>query len=138
MIVEAHAESAGLVPPGLEEGTHANGQMIRLRYLAAAFNDSGQAKQAFAVIERAQRMAELLGDSEEQIRLKATLAATDTRTFAYEDAARLYRECVQACDEGIVNDPMFQFRRLSDPATRLTHPRPPKQAHPGVQRAGRA
>src|SRR5258708_30962101 len=35
----------------------------------------------------------------EQIRLKATLAATYTRTFAYEDAARLYRECVQACDE---------------------------------------
>ncbi len=135
LIEEGHAADAVSVLQGLEEGLTPNDQMIRLRYLAAAFNDSGQAKQAFAVIERAQRMAELLGDSEEQIRLKATLAATYTRTFAYEDAARLYRECVQACDEGIVNDPMFQFRRLSDLATVLTNQRQPKQAMPVFERA---
>src|SRR5688572_20716313 len=52
----------------LEEGLTPQDQVVRLRYLAAAHNAAGQAKQAFPLVERAQRMAELLGDTEEQVR----------------------------------------------------------------------
>ncbi len=135
LVEEGHAKEAVPILVALEEGLTPGDQLIRLRYLAAAYNGIGEAKQAFPVIERAQRMAELLGDQEEQVRLKAVLAATYTRTYAYEDAARLYRECVQACDEGIVSDPMFQFRRLSDLATNLTNQRQAKQAMPVFERA---
>lgn len=135
LIEEGHAAEAVTVLESLDEGLTPGDQLIRLRFLAAAYNGSGKAKQAFPVIERAQRMAELLGDTEEQVRLKATLAAAYARTYAYEDAARLLRECVQACDEGVVSDPMFQFRRLSDLATILTNQRQPKQAMPVFERA---
>jgi transcriptional regulator with XRE-family HTH domain len=119
----------------LEEGLTPGDQLIRLRYLAAAYNAVGQAKSAFPVIERAQRMAELLGDGEALVRLKAVLAAAYARTYAYEDAERLYRECVQACDDGIVSDPLFQFRRLADLAVMLTNQRQAKQAMPVYERA---
>src|SRR5438128_977762 len=39
----------------IEEGLTARDQLVRLRYLAAAYNACGQPKQAFPVIERAQR-----------------------------------------------------------------------------------
>src|SRR5438309_1746139 len=59
---------------GLEEGLGASDQLVRLRYLAAAYNMVGQPKQAFPVIERAQRMADLLENGEESVRLKGVLA----------------------------------------------------------------
>jgi tetratricopeptide (TPR) repeat protein len=80
-------------------------------------------------------MAELLGDAEEQVRIKAALAASYTRTYAYEDAIRLLRECVQACDEGVVSDPTFHFRRLADLAITLTNQRRAKEAMPIYERA---
>jgi transcriptional regulator with XRE-family HTH domain len=135
LVEEGRAKEAVVILESLEEGLTPSDQLIRLRYLAAAYNGIDQAKQAFPVIERAQRMAELLGDQEEQVRLKAVLAAGYARTYAYEDAARLYRECVQACDEGVISDPMFQFRRLSDLATTLTNQRLAKQAMPVFERA---
>ena len=55
----------------LEEGLTPPDQLVRLRCLAACYNLTGQAKAAFPLIERAQRMADLLGDQEEQIRVKA-------------------------------------------------------------------
>jgi transcriptional regulator with XRE-family HTH domain len=119
----------------LDEGLTPQDQLVRLRYLAVAYNIVGQAKQSFPVIERAQRMAELLSDKEEQVRLKAVLAAAYAKTYAYEDAARLLRECVQACDEGVVSDPTFHFRRLADLAVILTHQRKPKEAMPVYERA---
>jgi tetratricopeptide (TPR) repeat protein len=42
---------------------------------------------------------------------------------------------VQACDEGIVSDPTFHFRRLSDLAVMLTNQRRPKEAMPIYERA---
>jgi transcriptional regulator with XRE-family HTH domain len=120
---------------GLEEGLTPQDQIVRLRYLAVAYNIVGQAKQSFPVVERAQRMAELLGDRDEQTRLKAVLAASYAKSYAYEDAVRLLRECVQACDEGIVSDPTFHFRRLSDLAVLLTNQRRPKEAMPIYERA---
>jgi transcriptional regulator with XRE-family HTH domain len=135
LVEEGQAKEAVVILESLEEGLTPGDQLIRLRYLAAAYNGSDRAKQAFPVIERAQRMAELLGDEEEQVRLKAVLAAGYARTYAYGDAARLYRECVQACDEGTVTDPMFLFRRLSDLATTLTNQRQAKQAMPVFERA---
>src|SRR5437773_741326 len=48
----------------LEDGLSPQDQLMRLRFLAAAYTQMGQAKSAFPVIERAQRMAELLNDSE--------------------------------------------------------------------------
>src|SRR5207247_381805 len=59
----------------LEEGLNASDQLVRLRYLAAAYNMVGQPKQAFPIIERAQRMADLLENAEESIRRKALRAA---------------------------------------------------------------
>ena len=119
----------------LEEGLSAQDQLVRLRYLAVAYNVTGQPKQAFPLIERAQRMADLLGDVEEQVRLKAALAAAYSRTYAYEDAARLYRECIQACDEGTVKDPAFLFRRLVDLAITQANLRQSKQALATYERA---
>jgi transcriptional regulator with XRE-family HTH domain len=135
LVEQGYAKDAVTILEALEEGLTPADQLTRLRYLAAAYNGIGQVKAAFPVIERAQRMAELLGDHEELIRLKAALAATYSRTYAYEDAARLYRECVQACDEGVVSDPMFLFRRLSDLAVVLTNQRQAKQAMPVYERA---
>ena len=119
----------------LEEGLSAQDQLVRLRYLAVAYNVTGQPKQAFPLIERAQRMADLLGDVEEQVRLKSALAAAYSRTYAYEDAARLYRECIQACDEGTVKDPAFLFRRLVDLAITQANLRQSKQALATYERA---
>src|SRR5258708_23604048 len=96
---------------------------------------NGEAKGAFPLLERAQRMAELLGDQEEQVRIKAALAAAYAKTYAYEDSVRLLRECVQACDEGVISDPPFHFRRLSDLALTLTNQRRPKEAMPVFERA---
>ena len=119
----------------LDEGLTPVDQLVRLRYLAAAYNQSSQAKRAFPVIERAQRMADLLGDQAELLRLKAVLAAAYAGTYDFEAAVRLLREVVEACDQGVINDQAFLFRRLADLATDLTHMRQPKQALPAYERA---
>src|SRR2546430_8870379 len=112
LIEQGNAIEALPILESLEEGLTPADQLFRLRYLAVAYNLVGQPKAAFPLIERAQRMAELLNDQEEQIRVKAVLAAAYTRTYAYEEAIRVLKECVQACDDGIVKDPPFHFRRL--------------------------
>ena len=119
----------------LEEGLGASDQLVRLRYLAAAYNIVGQPKQAFPIIERAQRMADLLDNAEEKIRLKAALAAAHARMYDYPEAARLLRECIVACDEGVVKDKTFHFRRLVDLALALTNQRQGKQALTTYERA---
>jgi len=119
----------------LEEGLSAADQLMRLRYLAIAYNGTGQPKLAFPVIERAQRMAELLSDTEEAVRLKAVLAAIHARTYAYEDASRLIRECITACENGLVKDPAFHFRRLVELAVVLTNLRQHRQALAAYERA---
>ena len=130
-------DATGAIPmlEALDEGLTPSDQLVRLRYLAIAYNVANQPKEAFPLLERAQRMAELLGDAEEQIRIKAALSAAYARTYAYEDAIRLLRECVHACDEGVVIDPTFHFRRLSDLAVMLTNQRRPKEAMPIFERA---
>jgi transcriptional regulator with XRE-family HTH domain len=120
---------------GLEEGLGASDQLVRLRYLAIGYNALGQPKQAFPLIERAQRMAELLDDTEEQVRVNAVLASAYARTYAYEEAVRLLREIVASCENGIPNDPAFHFRRLVDLAIALTNLRQPKQALAAYERA---
>jgi transcriptional regulator with XRE-family HTH domain len=120
---------------GLEEGLTPQDQLVRLRYLATAHNLIGQPKQAFPLIERAQRMAELLDDAEEQIRVKATLAAAYARTYAYEEASRLFRDCIEACENGVLNDPAFHFRRLVDLALMQGNQRQSKQALVSYERA---
>ncbi|HEY6958752.1 MAG TPA: tetratricopeptide repeat protein [Candidatus Limnocylindria bacterium] len=119
----------------LEEGLNAADQLVRLRYLAAAYNATGQPKQAFPVIERAQRMADLLENAEEQYRVKAILASAYARTYAYADAIRLLRESIVACENGIVKDETFYFRRLVDLAVALTNDRQPKEALSVYERA---
>jgi transcriptional regulator with XRE-family HTH domain len=119
----------------LDAGLTPADQLVRLRYLAIAYNATGEAKQAFPLLERAQRMAELLGDVGEQVRIKAALASSYARTYAYEDSIRLLRECVQACDEGVISDPTFHFRRLADLAVAITNQRRPKEAMPIYERA---
>jgi transcriptional regulator with XRE-family HTH domain len=129
--------SAEAIPmlEALDEGLTPSDQLVRLRYLAIAYNMVGDAKQAFPLLERAQRMAELLGDAGEQIRIKAALGQSYAKTYAYEDSIRLIRECVQACDEGVISDPTFHFRRLADLAVGLTNQRRPKEAMPIYERA---
>jgi transcriptional regulator with XRE-family HTH domain len=119
----------------LEEGLNAADQLVRLRYLAAAYNVVGQPKLAFPVIERAQRMADLLENAEESVRVKSVLASAYAQTYAYPDATRLLRECVVACEDGTVKDPTFHFRRLVDLAIVLTNQRDPKQALAMYERA---
>src|SRR5437773_2266775 len=119
----------------LEEGLGATDQLVRLRFLATAFNMTGQPKAAFPLIERAQRMAELLEDEEEKVRVNAVLASAYSRTYAYEEALRLLREIVAACEDGVPNDPAFHFRRLVDLAVVLTNLRQPKQALAAYERA---
>jgi transcriptional regulator with XRE-family HTH domain len=130
-------DTAAAIPilEALEEGLGASDQLVRLRYLAVAYNATGQPKLAFPLIERAQRMAELLDDAEEQIRVKSVLAAAYARTYGYEDAVRLLRECVVACEDGTLTDPPFHFRRLVDLAMALTNLRQSKQALATYERA---
>jgi transcriptional regulator with XRE-family HTH domain len=135
LVEQGNATAAIPMLEALDEGLTPSDQLVRLRYLAIAYNIARQPKEAFPLLERAQRMAELLGDAQEQVRIKAALAMSYARTFAYEDAIRLVRECVQACDEGIVSDPTFHFRRLSDLAVMLTNQRRPKEAMPIYERA---
>jgi tetratricopeptide (TPR) repeat protein len=135
LIEEGNPKEAIPLLEALEEGLTPADQLVRLRYLASATVWVGESKQAFPLLERAQRMAELLDDREEQVRIKSVLAAAYARTFAYEDSIRLLRECVQACEEGIVSDPTFYFRRLSDLGVILTNQRRPKEAMPVYERA---
>ena len=135
LLEEGKSTDAIQILETLEEGLNAADQLVRLRYLAAAYNGAGHAKRAFPVIERAQRMAELLGDPDEMARVKAVLAAAYIRTYAYEDAIRLLREVVLACENGVVKDPAFHFRRLTDLAVVFTNNREPKQALSTYERA---
>jgi transcriptional regulator with XRE-family HTH domain len=135
LVEQGHPAEAIPLLEALDEGLTPADQIIRLRYLAIAYNAAGKAKQAFPLLERAQRMADLLGDAQEHIRIKAALAASYSRTYAYEDSIRLFRECVQACEEGVINDPPFHFRRLADLAVMLTNERRPKEAMPVYERA---
>jgi len=120
---------------GLEEGLTPADQLTRLRYLALAYSRKGEPKQAFPLIERAQRMAELLDDAEEQVRVKAVLATAYARSFAFEESVRALQECVQACEDGTMRDATFHFRRLVDLAVALTNQRQTKQALATYERA---
>ena len=134
-IEQQRAADAIPILEALEEGLGASDQLVRLRYLAIAYNAMGQPKQAFPLIERAQRMAELLEDEEEKVRVSSVLASSYAKTYAYEEALRLLREIVAACDNGVLNDPAFHFRRLVDLALVLTNLRQPKQALAAYERA---
>src|SRR5439155_17903513 len=135
LIEEGHAGEAVPILEALEDGLNAADQLVRLRYLAIGYNAIGQPKQAFPVIERTQRMAELLGNAEEQVRIKAVLAAVHSRTYAYDEAIRLLKECILACENGIVKDAAFHFRRLVELAVVLTNSRDSKQALAIYERA---
>jgi transcriptional regulator with XRE-family HTH domain len=135
LMEQGRAAEAVAILERLEEGLNAADQLVRLRYLAAAYNVVGQPKQAFPVIERAQRMAELLDNPEEQFRVKSILAAAYARTYAYPDAIRLLRECVVACEDGTVKDETYYFRRLVELAVALTNHRQPKEALAMYERA---
>lgn len=135
LIEQGRASEAISILETLDEGLPPADQLVRLRSLAMAHNALGQAKRALPLIERAQRMAELLGDRAATVRVKADLAAAYAATYAHEDAIRLYRECIQACDDGVLNDPLFLFRRLADLAVTLSQQRQPKQALPVFERA---
>jgi transcriptional regulator with XRE-family HTH domain len=134
-IEQGNNEAAIPILEALEEGLGASDQLVRLRYLAIGYNALGQPKLAFPLIERAQRMAELLDDAEEQIRVKSVLASAYSRTYAYDDAARLLRECIAACEDGTLTDPAFHFRRLVDLALVLTNLRQSKPALVAYERA---
>ena len=135
LIEQGKAADAVQILEQLEDGLSAVDQLMRLRHLAMAYNSTGQTKQAFPVIERAQRMADLLENEEEAVRLKAVLAAAHARTYAYEDANRLLRECIAACESGVVKDPAFHFRRLVDLALAQTNMRQTRQALTTYERA---
>jgi transcriptional regulator with XRE-family HTH domain len=134
-IEQGNNEAAIPILEALEEGLGASDQLVRLRYLAIGYNALSQPKLAFPLIERAQRMAELLEDAEEQTRVKSVLAASYSRTYAYDDAARLLRECIVACEDGTLTDPAFHFRRLVDLALVLTNLRQSKPALAAYERA---
>jgi len=76
LVEQGDAKAAIPTLVALEEGLTPSDQLVRLRYLAAAYNLTGEAKLAFPLLERAQRMAELLGDKAEMVRIKSVLAAT--------------------------------------------------------------
>ncbi len=135
LVEQGKATEAAAILERLEDGLSAADQLMRLRYLAIAYNATAQSKQAFPVLERAQRMADLLENEEESVRLKAVLAATYSLTYAYEDATRLLRECILACEKGVVKDPAFHFRRLVDLAWALTNMRQARQALAIYERA---
>ncbi len=135
LIEQGQAGEAVPILESLEEGLTAADQLVRLRYLAIGYNVMGQPKQAFPIIERAQRMADLLDNVEEQVRIKAVLAAAHSRTYAYDEAIRLLKECILACDNGVVKDAGFHFRRLVELATALTNHRDSRQALAIYERA---
>jgi len=135
LLEERHPEGAIPLLEGLEEGLTPQDQLVRLRYLAAAYNATSQPKLAFPVIERAQRMADLLNDPEEQVRIKSVLAGAYARSYAYEEEVRLLRECVQACEDGTVKDVTFHFRRLVDLAHALGNQRQSKHALAAFEQA---
>lgn len=119
----------------LDEGLPPSDQLVRLRYLAASYNSLGQPKQAFPVIDRAQRMATLLNDQAELVRIKAVLAAAYARTYAYAESIQLLKECLAAAETGLIDDPPFHFRRCVDLALILADQRQPKAALPYFEKA---
>jgi len=135
LIEQGRSSEAVPILEALEEGLSAADQLVRLRYLAIGYNSISQPKKAFPVIERAQRMAELLGNSEEQVRVKAVLASAHAKTYAYDEAIRLLKECILACESGVVKDAGFHFRRLVELAIFLTNSRDSRQALATYERA---
>jgi tetratricopeptide (TPR) repeat protein len=69
------------------------------------------------------------------VRIKAVLANAQHRTYAYDEAIRLLKECIVACENGVVKDTSFQFRRLVELAMALTNSRDSKQALATYERA---
>lgn len=135
-LVEAGQAAEALpILEALSKGLTPGDQLVRLRFLAAAHIRLGQAKRAFPVLERATRMAELLDDQAELVRLKSLLAAAYNGTYAYDEGAKLLRECIKSCEDGVINDPAFHFRRLTDLAALLANQRQPKAALPLFERA---
>lgn len=135
LLEEGRARDALPILEGLEEGLNAADQLVRLRYLAVAYNITAQPKRAFPVIERAQRMADLLESPEERVRVKAVLANAHALTYAYDEAVRLLKECITACETGVVKDPAFHFRRLRELAVALTNQRDSRQALAAYEKA---
>jgi transcriptional regulator with XRE-family HTH domain len=135
LLEQAKPRESLAILESLEDGLSPSDQLVRLRYLAIAYNNTGQPKRAFPVIERAQRMAELLETAEEQVRIKSVLASAHARTYAYDEAIRLLKECVLACENGVVKDPAFHFRRLVELALALTNQRDGRQALAIYERA---
>lgn len=135
LIEAGHTADALPILEGLEEGLSPADQLVRLRYLASAYNVTGQPKRSFPLLERAQRMAELVGDEREGIRVKAVLAAAYAGSFAHDEAAKLLRECVATCEDGTLNDPPFHFRRLVDLGLAQTNLRQSKVALATFERA---
>src|SRR5919201_940726 len=128
LMEEGRGAEALPILESLEDGLTAADQLVRLRYLAIAYNNTGKPKQAFPVIERAERMAALLDSAEEKIRIKSVLASTHHKTYAFDESIRLLKECVTACENGVVKDLGFHFRRLVELAMALTNSRDSRQA----------
>jgi transcriptional regulator with XRE-family HTH domain len=128
LIEQGRANEAVPILESLEEGLGAADQLVRLRYLAIGYNATGEPKKAFPVIERAQRMADLLENAEERARIKSVLASAHAKTYAYDEAIRLLKECIVACETGVVKDAGFHFRRLVELALALTNSRDSRQA----------
>jgi len=135
LLEQGNPQEALPILESLEEGLTANDQLVRLRYLAIGYTLTGQPKRAIPVIERAQRMADLLENDEERVRIKSVLAAVHHRTYAYDEAVRLLKECITACETGVVKDAGFHFRRLVDLALALTNQRDGRQALTVYERA---
>src|SRR5713101_1397376 len=87
-LVEAGQAAEALpILESLAEGLTPGDQLVRLRFLAAAYIRLSQSKRAFPVLERATRMAELLDDQGELVRLKSLMAAAYNGTYAYDEGA---------------------------------------------------
>lgn len=116
-IWQGRADDAVAALDGLEGRMPAAVEPVRLRYLAAAHLLADRTTEAGTCAAEARRAAHLTRDVEEKIRATALLGrigAHASRDGDLAAAIALLDRCVQACDEGSVDDDLFLFGCLVD------------------------
>lgn len=89
-------------------------QLARLRLEGRCFLLMRQAQQAMPILQRALRLAQQLGDRDEEAQVRTQLGSGCYYTAAYREALQHFLSALDAIQRGDVHDANLEFRVLSN------------------------